>query len=307
MQFRPAVESDLDRVLSFGSNDPLRWPETERHRSGIADGSWRLSNTWLALDGDTLLAMARFWAPSETDAPAAMDGLYTDESAPDRGALAAELLTHAHKELGKKPDYHMFLTPGWRDDAPVAAAVGWRVEALAKVGMTDELERLRYKWTPEAGVPGPDPRIEFRPADDDAFLDAFCKVSAGSLDVGTQHGIADHGVEAEAREHMGVYLEMPGERDWWRLAYNQDGDLIGLAIPSANNGGPVVGYLGVVPEHRGKGYIDPLLGEIARCHAATGATSIIADTDTVNVPMAKAFERNGYVNFANRLVISPAA
>lgn len=306
MLFRPALESDLDRVLSFGSNDPLSWPGVDRHRDGIADGSWSLSNTWLALDGDTLVAMARFWSPSPTEAPAAMDGLYTDPSVPDRATLAADLLTHAHEALGKKPEYHMFLSPTWRDDTPVSDAVAWRLEALAKVGMTDELERLRYKWTPEAAVPDPDPRLDFRPADDAAFLDAFRKVSAGSLDVGTQQGIAAHGVEAEAREHMGVYLEMPGDRSWWRLAYDANGSLVGLAIPSANNGGPVVGYLGVLPEHRGKGYVGSLLAEITRCHAETGATTITADTDTVNIPMAKAFERAGYANFANRLVISPA-
>lgn len=308
MQFRPAVESDLDRVLHFGSDDPLNWPGAERHRAGVEDGSWDLSRTLLAVDGDDIVAMARFWAPPGHDGPEAMDGLYTDPAVGDRVALAAALLRHAHERFGAQPEYHVFLPASWREDEALTAAVDWRRAALAEVGLSHELERLRYKWTPDAGVPEPDPRVTFRAADDEAFFQAFCEVSRDSLDVGTQHGIAEHGVEAEAREHMGVYLEMPGDRDWWRLAYDKDDDLIGLAIPSANNGGPVVGYLGVVPGQRGKGYVDPLLGEITRQLADRGAESVTADTDNVNIPMARAFERAGYTRFATRLVYGrPAA
>lgn len=305
MLFRPAVESDLDLVLHFGSDDPLRWPDVDRHRDGITDGSWDLSRTLLAVDGDRVVAMARFWAPPGRDAPESLDGLYTDPTVADRAGLAADLLRHAHERFGRKPEYHVFGPARWRDDPTLTEAVDWRRAALAAVGLSHELERLRYRWTPEAPVPEPDRRVEFRAGDDEAFLQAFCAVSRDSLDVGTRHGIAEHGVEAEAREHMGVYLEMPGERAWWRLAYDTDGDLIGLAIPSANNGGPVVGYLGVVPEQRGKGYVDPLLGEITRQLAAAGAKTITADTDNVNIPMAKAFERAGYTRFATRLVYGP--
>jgi RimJ/RimL family protein N-acetyltransferase len=35
-----------------------------------------------------------------------------------------------------------------------------------------------------------------------------------------------------------------------------------------------------------------------------GAERIVADTDTTNVPMARAFERAGYRTFAIRLVLS---
>jgi GNAT superfamily N-acetyltransferase len=75
-------------------------------------------------------------------------------------------------------------------------------------------------------------------------------------------------------------------------------------MPSANAGGPVVGYLGVLPEQRGHGYSDDLLAEITHLLAETGAEHIRADTDFGNVPMAKSFERLGYRNFAVRRVLS---
>ena len=67
----------------------------------------------------------------------------------------------------------------------------------------------------------------------------------------------------------------------------------------------MVGYLGVVPEHRGRGYVDDLLAEITRSHAERGVQRIVADTDAGNVSMARAFERAGYRNFAIRLVLPP--
>jgi GNAT superfamily N-acetyltransferase len=101
-----------------------------------------------------------------------------------------------------------------------------------------------------------------------------------------------------------MYKSMPGDRDLWRLAFDGDGDLVGFALPTANAGGPVVGYLGVVPEHRGKGLSDDLLAEITHLLAETGAEQIRADTDFGNIPMAKSFERQGYRNFAVRRVLS---
>ncbi len=53
-----------------------------------------------------------------------------------------------------------------------------------------------------------------------------------------------------------------------------------------------------VPEDSGRhGYIDDLLAEGTRVPAAEGVDRIRAATDLGNVPMAKSFERLGYINF----------
>ncbi|MFI6065430.1 hypothetical protein ACIA47_09190 [Micromonospora sp. NPDC051227] len=59
----------------------------------------------------------------------------------------------------------------------------------------------------------------------------------------------------------------------------------------------MIAYLGVVPEHRGHGYVDGLLAEGTRTLAAEDVPRNRAATDLGNVPMAKAFARAGYVNF----------
>jgi RimJ/RimL family protein N-acetyltransferase len=138
----------------------------------------------------------------------------------------------------------------------------------------------------------------------------FARVTQGSLDASTARTVARLGVEGAAKEDLEIYTTMPGDRSWWRLAYDGAGELVGFALPSANNGGPVVGYLGVLPEHRGHGYSDDLLAEITRQLAGVierdeaKARHIRADTDLGNQPMAAAFERAGYRNFAVRLVAS---
>jgi len=98
---------------------------------------------------------------------------------------------------------------------------------------------------------------------------------------------------------------MAGSREWWQLAYTTTGELIGFALPSANEGGPVVGYQGVVPEYRGRGFVDDLLGETTRFLAERGAPRIVADVDTANRPMVAAFVRARYRCFAVRLVVAP--
>jgi RimJ/RimL family protein N-acetyltransferase len=87
---------------------------------------------------------------------------------------------------------------------------------------------------------------------------------------------------------------MPSPRQWWRLAYTPGGDLVGLAAPCRNYQGPVIGYIAVVPEQRGRGYAYDLLAEATRLLVAEGADRIVAATDATNTPMAAAFARAGY-------------
>ncbi len=129
----------------------------------------------------------------------------------------------------------------------------------------------------------------FCSAADDEFLAVFRRVAVGSLDVATQRDLAVMDVGSQARRDLEFYRACLGERSWWRLAENMDGEPVGFAIPSATPYHRNVGYLGVVPELRGRGYVDDLLGEITRAHAADGADRITATTDLPNTPMAAAW------------------
>ncbi|KAB8194488.1 GNAT family N-acetyltransferase [Nonomuraea phyllanthi] len=310
MLFRPAIEDDLDHLLGCVVDESISWSHPERLLSYLESRNYRYDRIWLAVSDDgEILSRAVWWSFPDGDRPLALDCLYVHPSVDDRVGLAAELLRHAHDRYGRAPEYHVFVPSGWREHAKTAAAVAWRWEAAGRAGLTEELERLRYEWA-DGPVPEPSERLVFRGEDDDeAFVEAFRRVAAGTLDFHTRQALLTMDPVEQAREDVRDYASMRGERSWWRLAYTPGGDLAGVALPSANDGGPVVGYLGVVPEHRGHGYVDDLLGEITRFLAARGVKRIRADTDTGNVPMARAFERAGYRNFAVRLVLSarPAA
>jgi GNAT superfamily N-acetyltransferase len=249
-------------------------------------GEYRPERTWVALRDDVVVARAAWWAKPGDATPIALDWFdFTDFDA----------AVHLLKTAPLHAEYALHTPPAWQDDPQVAAEVTSRVEAAETAGYRRLVERYRFRWTPENGLPEKPGRLEFRPEpDDDVILDVFRRVHVGSLDAHVRKTIEEHGIDAAAREDLDIMRWMPAPRDWWRLAYTREGELVGLTLPSRNVYDPVVGYVAVVPEHRGKGYAYDLLVEATHDLVGYGADRIVAGTDVGNVPMAKAFAKAGY-------------
>ncbi|GAA1666538.1 GNAT family N-acetyltransferase [Kribbella yunnanensis] len=308
MSIRNTVEADLDTIRTLIEQQPtVNTVTLERFNEYLEIGHYRHDWSWVVEEDGAIQAVAIWWGGIDDTYPYSIDGLYYAGDG-DPVPVWTELIKHGMQSRpsdAEPPEYHFFLDGDWESDASVVAALEPRQKAGTAAGWTAVTDRLRYEWLAESGLPPRSTRLRFERADDEAFVDMFMRVSAGSLDAATARDIARLGAEAAAREEVELYQTMlVGDRDWWRFGYDAEGKLIGFAIPSKNNGGPVVGYLGVLPEHRGNGYIDDLLAEITHLLAETGAEQIRADTDFGNVPMAKAFERGGYRNFAVRRVLS---
>ncbi|MET9840086.1 MULTISPECIES: GNAT family N-acetyltransferase [Streptomyces] len=310
MLFRAATAdpADLDRAVAHPADGPVPALTTEKIREELAGNRIRPEWVWTAEDEDgEILARALWWGRADSERPIALDCLQVGAGVADPAAVAAGLLDAGHAAFGRRPGYNISLPRGWRADPELAAAVAWRREAANRTGLTREIERLRYEWTPAAGTAEPTGRLVFREGTDEEVLDAFVRLSRDSLDLATQHELELMDAEQLAREDFEFYRDCPGERSWWRLAHLPDGRLAGLAVPSATPYHRNVGYLGVVPEQRGQGLIDEILAEITRFHAAAGAERITATTDTVNLPMAAAFDRAGYEVTEIRLVLEDPA
>lgn len=301
---RATTPADLDRVTAWQVTEPVGWIPADRYRTELAEGRYRPEWTWLAEDGDTVVGRALWWGPSDSAHPVALDCLDVAPSVGDRTAVATALVQAALAGFPQPVQYAVKVAGGWRDDPATSAAVVWRRAAAHAAGLTREVERLQFEWTPAAGVPVATGALRFADASDDEFVAVFTRIADGSLDAHTHASRAAKGVAATARAEMDFYLAAPGKREWWRLAYTPDGDVAGMAIPSATPYHVNVGYLGVVPEYRGRGYVDEVLGEITRIHAAGGAQRITATTDLGNAPMAAAFLRAGYRNTEIRLNLS---
>ncbi|GLW56935.1 GNAT family N-acetyltransferase [Kitasatospora phosalacinea] len=315
MLFRPTVAADRDGFLPLLVTDPASTLTADAYLARLATGEYHPGRTWIAepAPGAPPLAVAVWWSGPADAGPAALDAVLVHPSVrppAERTALAAELLTAAHAAYGHAPAYHLFLPGDWHDRPDAVAATAWRQEAARRAGLPASLERLRYEWAPGAGLPAPSRRLRFRAEpDDEVFVDLFRRTLTGTRDATSRTAAAQLGAEAQARADVALYRDgMLGERSWWRTAHTPDGETVGFAVPSRNSAAPVVGYLGVLPEHRGRGYVDDLLAETTRVLAAeTGAVPVRADTDLANTPMAAAFERLGYRTTARRLVLSAEA
>ncbi|NGO74637.1 GNAT family N-acetyltransferase [Streptomyces sp. YC504] len=309
MLFRSATDADTDRVAAVVVDEPVGWIPADRYLDELRQRMYRPEWTWLAEDEGRVVGRALWWGQSTAEHPVDLDCLWVDASVPDRakvaaGLLAAGLESFTARGAADLPILTVKLTDGWRDDPAVSAAAEWRHDGALAAGLSHVVERLQLEWTPDAALPAAGTRLTFAAATDEEFLPVFRGIAEGSLDASTRKDIAEVGADAAARKAMDFYLDCLGERDWWRLAYDADGAVVGLAIPSATPYARNVGYIGVLPEFRGRGYVDEVLAEITRFQAAAGAERITATTDQGNVPMAAAFARAGFRVTEIRMVYS---
>ncbi len=256
-------------------------------------------------DADELVGRAMWWGRDAT-VPLALDVWDVDARVPDRERLAAALLGVGHEALSNRGvdvalPHTMRLPNDWRDDPTLVAEVDLKTRAAASAGLLEVNERLQLQWDAGRSVPPAPDALVFAPADDDTFVRLFAAAAEGSLDVMTRREIGSSTPDQLARAEVDYYRACPGDRSWWRTAATPDGTVVGVAIPSATPTNRNVGYLAVLPQFRGRRYVDEILAFITRFHAEHGAERITATTDAVNTPMAAAFRRAGYRGIETRL------
>jgi RimJ/RimL family protein N-acetyltransferase len=289
LELRPLVAGEEDLFLSLQEPALVGVQSFGRdYRELVTLRQYRPEWTWVALRDGTVVARAAWWAGPDDDAPIALDWL--DFAAGEEDTAVALL-----QKAGFEAEYCLLLPPQWRDKSDVRAAGEARIDVARRAGMTPFVERLRYLWTPENELPPRPDRLVFRPEpDDDAIFDVLRRIAHGSLDAHEKRAMAKDGADAVAREEMEFLHWMPSPRDWWRLAFTQDGELVGLTVPGRNYSSPVIGIVGVVPEQRGNRYAYDLLVEATHLLVEEGVDQITAETDTTNTPMAATFARAGY-------------
>ena len=82
----------------------------------------------------------------------------------------------------------------------------------------------------------------------------------------------------------------------WLLGELPTGEPVGFVAVS-DFGEPdtvTIAYIGVLPAHRGNGYIDDLLLAGTAAAQGRGFTSMLSDVDTLNTPTIAAMERAGH-------------
>ncbi|WP_153260913.1 GNAT family N-acetyltransferase [Nonomuraea phyllanthi] len=294
-------EIGLFNTLPGPYNDVL----AEDLGKGLCKPDWM----WVALRGGHPVARVGWWSRNGTK-PEVLETLDIDDTSddPDLIDIAARLLRTAMDAVlpADTPSPKFALQPvpvRWREDPVAGRRIRERVEVVERTGGKLFVERLRYRWTIGTPLPEPPGRLAFRQVrDDEDAITLLARILPGTLDRYSQADISRSSIEEYAHEqYHQELLSYPSPRDWWRIGMDTDGEAVGMVVPARSPYGFVVAYIGVADDHRGHGYVDDLLIEGTRLLAAEGAERITADTDLANTPMAMAFDRTGYANFAGRI------
>jgi len=263
---------------------------------------------WMALRDGRLAARVAWWARPGNEHPDALDLLDLDDAGrPETVDIAARLLGTAMAEVipeGTQPPYYLrFVDPDWRGAAATRQATEDRMAAAARTGARLFVERLRLEWRPGTPVPAPTGRLSFRAVTDAGELLALMTaVMDGTLDAHGRDDLTRMSPREAAAKHYQEELALyTSPRDWWRIADLPGGEPAGFVIPAHNGYSAIIAYLGVVPAHRGHGYIADILAEGTRVLAAQDVPYIRASTDLGNVPMAAAFHRAGWVTTGHQI------
>jgi RimJ/RimL family protein N-acetyltransferase len=310
MRIRPVGANELHLFVE-AAGSPDHREEVELYlESMFAAGSMRPEWCFVSQEEEENRPLGRvaFWTLPGMEEPFALvllDVPWDGDHMSVGTRLLGDVLNEARR-LGSREIEHVLDSPPMRPQFQHHPEK--RVELLENAGFAFRRETGRFEWRggDSPVIPGRLSFCDLEEVGEDTFVDAMRRVSEGTLDREIREERERFGTEKAAREFFEDARRVKHDPSWWRLAYSRpEGDLVGLVMPAEPPGFLTVFYVGVVPEMRGKGYVDDLL--------AAGTATLLearrrnenekplrADTDVANAPMAAAFERAGWARFAGR-------
>lgn len=301
LSVRPIGPDEAELFLSFSDESPLGLkPPRQMYVDGLGRGTYRPDWSWVALRDDRVVARVAFIGSPDDDRPDAMGSLEIG-TGPDRIAVGLELLRAAHARLGVRPQWVQFVPLDWDQRPDCRAAVEDRCAVARAAGLTFLTERVQVR-RPAAALPPERPdRLTFRPPPGrEALIDTVGRTFAGTRDAQLRRNAERDGPAAAARTLAAGFGSSP---ELWRLAYDQAGACVGVAVPDRGDRWEAdVSYIGVLPGHRGRGYVHDLVAEATRLLVEARGGEITGAADAANPAMVGAFTRAGY-EVVDRLLV----
>jgi len=176
---------------------------------------------------------------------------------------------------------------------------------LAEAGWGLLVERRHYEFEPQPGLAANESTAltfeQLRDATDPRLAACHREVMRDTLDAHDRELIERLGFDAACVESLNS-LVTAEPVDRIHLAFDPDGDVAGMVSGFVQpNLRSVVAFVGVPHDHRGHGYGRQLLAWQTQRLLAGGATTLIADTDNENLPMARAFADVGWEQTETRI------
>ncbi len=219
-------------------------------------------------------------------------------------AQARELMaraTDAARALGVS-GAGIFAPPGFTIADPALQPL---VGPLCAAGWKLLVERRHYEFAapPELGQ-GIETRLRMEQLHDPAdprLAAVHREAMRGTLDAADAADIQRLGFDAACQKILASMLDADPV-DCIRLAFDETGKPVGMVSGLVTRSGRgYVWFVGVVAESRGRGYGRELLAWMTRQLIAEHATTLIADTDNANLPMARAFSSVGWIQTETRI------
>jgi RimJ/RimL family protein N-acetyltransferase len=179
-------------------------------------------------------------------------------------------------------------------------------ELFLRSGFEIQQEKRNYLFGKEQ-LPELSGRLTFkslREVGKEEYINGIKRVTEKTLDTYDEKDVKELGAEKMARRYFYLLKDIDFNEDWWKLAYEHNGDFAGLIVPHRfNEKIGAINYIGVEPEKRGNGYVKDLLIKGTSILRADGIEEIIADIDANNFPMENALIEMGYKLNEKELVL----
>jgi GNAT superfamily N-acetyltransferase len=101
-------------------------------------------------------------------------------------------------------------------------------------------------------------------------------------------GMADAEMTLQMMESIGY------DPRWWRVALTEEGDTVGIIFPVIAFGERTIGYIGVIPEYRGRNIALFLLSEAWSVMKKEGHSTLFAEADERNVAMHRVLTKSRF-------------
>lgn len=293
IEVRNVSLDELDAVSAVPVDDGGRF--AEQVRSMLAEGTTKPEWLFVAVADGQRVARAAYYVdepPSNAPMEMYLFGLSLDWARAGARDAALELLQRSLPSVaavGPPVDARVN-----RETHPDFEA---RRSLLEEAGFGLFQEKESYVWRAGGPMPARSTRLTFKSLPEvgrDQFIHVMALGPAGTLDRNDRYYYELTGPVGWATVMMGFLGE--GDDESWKVAFDPDGRPVGYVMLSAfdEERTATIAHIGVVPQMRGRGYIDDLLAEATHDAVARGRTSILSDADVLNVPMGAAFERAGH-------------
>jgi GNAT superfamily N-acetyltransferase len=278
--------------------------EPEHVRTSLSNRNRRPEWVWTARRQDRDLARVAAWGAPLADRPAVLDLVDIGEE-PDRVTVLGALLRSVAERLAEQGvdpvELDLTLPAHWRElQHPLLADLQ---AALEHAGFRPLVARKRFTVEDLRRLPAERGRLRFQPVaawDDPTVVGVHRRTLEGSLDEHTREAARTSTPTEIALDDLAFMRDFNGPVEHWRIGVDAEGDPVGLVTGSAAENA-LIGYVGVVPEHRGHGYAADLLAWMARHQLSLGSQRTTGETDDDNVPMWRTFLACGFQQESARI------